>query len=119
MTLVGSTLYGMTFYGGTLGEGTIFSIPVIGGAPTVLASFDGADGAFVYGSSTLAGSLLYGTANEGGANNVGVAFSLAVNELNNGNVTASKSNQAQTQIRARAAYSAATRIFTCVTWKKS
>ena len=34
----------MTGSGGANSDGTIFSVPVTGGIPTVLASFNGADG---------------------------------------------------------------------------
>ena len=44
LTLSGSTLYGMTTYGGANNDGTIFSIPVTGGTPTTLLSFNGTDG---------------------------------------------------------------------------
>ena len=40
----GSTLYGMTPYGGADGDGNIFSIPVTGGTPTTLFSFNGTNG---------------------------------------------------------------------------
>ena len=39
----GSTLYGMASNGGANGYGTIFSIPVAGGTPTVLHSFNGTE----------------------------------------------------------------------------
>ena len=44
MTLSGSTLYGMTYGGGTNGDGNIFSMPVTGGTPTTLLSFNGTNG---------------------------------------------------------------------------
>jgi uncharacterized repeat protein (TIGR03803 family) len=44
MLLVGNTLYGTTLNGGTYGKGTIFSVPLTGGQPTILASFNGTDG---------------------------------------------------------------------------
>ena len=73
LTLVGSTLYGTTSYSGIgsngtafTGDGTVFSIPVTGGAATILASFNGADGAIPYSSMTLSGSTFYGTTDAGG-----------------------------------------------------
>ena len=41
----GSTLYGTTYAGGAYGDGTVFSVPMSGGSPTVLASFNGSNGA--------------------------------------------------------------------------
>ena len=65
LTLSGSTLYGMTCYGGSgytgasgTDSGTIFSIPVCGGSPTILYSFDGLHGANPFGGLTLSGSTL-------------------------------------------------------------
>ena len=82
LTLSGSTLYGMTSEGGAnggpLGDGTIFSIPVTGGTPTTLFSFNGTDGRLPYGDLTLSGSTLYGMATFGGANNDGTIFSIPV-----------------------------------------
>jgi uncharacterized repeat protein (TIGR03803 family) len=66
LTLSGSTLYGMTYGGGLNGDGAIFSIPVTGGTPTLLASFNGTDGALPWGSLTLVGSTLYGMTQDGG-----------------------------------------------------
>ncbi len=66
LTLSGSTLYGMTYHGGLNGDGAIFSIPVTGGSPTLLASFDGANGALPWGNLTLVGSTLYGMTQDGG-----------------------------------------------------
>jgi uncharacterized repeat protein (TIGR03803 family) len=69
LTLVGSTLYGTTNGGGAHNDGAIFSIPVSGGAPTLVASFSGsATGQNPDGSLTLSadGSTLYGTAINGG-----------------------------------------------------
>jgi uncharacterized repeat protein (TIGR03803 family) len=62
LTLVGSTLYGMTsdLYSTSASRGTIFSVPVGGGSVTTLATFDGANGSYPYGSLTLCGSNLYG-----------------------------------------------------------
>jgi uncharacterized repeat protein (TIGR03803 family) len=57
----------MTAFGGQYGEGAIFSIPVTGGTPTTLASFNGTDGEEPDGSLTLSGSTLYGMTVVGGA----------------------------------------------------
>ena len=78
LILNGSTLYGMTEYGGDNGDGTIFSVPVSGGTPTVLYSFDGDHGENPYGSLTLSGSTLYGMTSAGGANSDGTVFSVSV-----------------------------------------
>ena len=41
--------------------GTVFSVPVSGGSPTVLASFNGSNGNIPMGGLTLSGNTLYGT----------------------------------------------------------
>jgi uncharacterized repeat protein (TIGR03803 family) len=76
----GSTLYGMTEYGGAYSDGTIFSIPVTGGAPTTLLSFDGTNGSEPYGGLTLSadGSTLYGMTTFGGTDSAGTIFSIPV-----------------------------------------
>lgn len=76
LILDGSTLYGMTERGGVSNNGVVFSIPVTGGAPTLLHSFAGqpTDGAWPYGSLILDGGVLYGMTCYGGANDVGVIF---------------------------------------------
>ena len=70
LILSGSTLYGMTCWwrrpGNGVSDGTVFSIPVGGGTPTVLFSFDGTHGADPQGSLTLSGSTLYGMTVYGG-----------------------------------------------------
>jgi uncharacterized repeat protein (TIGR03803 family) len=65
----GRTLYGMAMYGGTYNYGTIFSMPIGGGALTTMASFDGYNGAHPSLSRlTLShdGQTLYGTTSSGG-----------------------------------------------------
>ena len=76
----GSTLYGTTYVGGAYLNGAIFSVPATGGTPTVLASFNGGDGAAPYAGLTLSGdgSTLYGTTTDGGADNAGTIFSVPV-----------------------------------------
>ena len=61
LTLSGNTLYGTTQYGGANGDGTVFSVPLSGGSPTVLASFNGSNGNEPLGGLTLSGNTLYGT----------------------------------------------------------
>ena len=78
LTLSGSTLYGTTYGGGSAGDGVVFSLPVSGGAPTILANFTGANGADPYGGLTLSGGTLYGATTNGGAFGNGVVFSLPV-----------------------------------------
>ena len=78
LTLSGSTLYGMTSSGGTKQLGTVFSLPVSGGPPTVLLSFSGSNGQDPLGGLTLSGSTLYGMTAEGGANGDGTVFSIPV-----------------------------------------
>jgi uncharacterized repeat protein (TIGR03803 family) len=67
----GRTLFGTTSFGGPSydssndGWGTVYSVPITGGTPTVLASFDGNNGAYPRGGLTLSadGTMFYGTAN--------------------------------------------------------
>ena len=76
----GSTLYGTTFYGGANYDGEVFSLPVSGGSPTVLAWFNGASGYGPEAGLTLSGNTLYGTAFNGGAYGEGTVFALTVPE---------------------------------------
>ncbi len=70
LVLSGTTLYGTTAHGGigfiggnyVTGYGTVFSLPVTGGSPTVLAYFNGSNGEYPVGGLTLSGTTLYGTA---------------------------------------------------------
>jgi uncharacterized repeat protein (TIGR03803 family) len=78
----GDTFYGTTVRGGTNDYGTVFSVPITGGTPTVLASFNGTSGVEPYASLTLSGSTLYGTTySSGGANNYGTVFALRPNAV--------------------------------------
>ncbi len=74
----GSTFYGMTNGGGADGDGTVFSIPVTGGTPTVLALVQRHERRAPYGDLTLNGSTLYGMNWDGGANGDGTIFSISV-----------------------------------------
>ena len=76
LTLSGSTLYGTTVEGGAHVYGTVFSLPLSGGAPTVLASFNGSNGDGPEAGVTLSGNTLYGTTEEGGAYGDGTVFSV-------------------------------------------
>jgi len=84
--LSGGTLYGTAVYAGTAISdgypfGDVFSLPVAGGTPTVLASFNGDDGANAADPNAgliLAGSTLYGTAGEDNTTGGGEVFSLPV-----------------------------------------
>ena len=76
----GTTLYGTTNEGGAYGDGTVFSIPVTGGSPTVLVSFSGSNGEYPDAGLTLVGNTLYGTTDQGGADNYGTVFALTVPE---------------------------------------
>jgi uncharacterized repeat protein (TIGR03803 family) len=57
--------------------GSIFSIPVSGGPPTTLLSFNYGNGQYPQGSLTLSGSTLYGMASQGGSG-YGTIFSIPV-----------------------------------------
>ena len=80
LTLSGSTLYGMTDRGGTDNYGTIFSVPITGGVPTTLLSFNNTNGQNPQGSLILNQSTLYGMTEYGGGGNgsgYGTVFSIA------------------------------------------
>jgi uncharacterized repeat protein (TIGR03803 family) len=87
LIISGSTIYGTTGQGGDLsqaagiGAGAVFSVPVSGGTPTLLASFRsvplGLDSDGVYPNGViLSGDTLYGTTNRGGAFDLGTVFSV-------------------------------------------
>ncbi len=88
LLLVGNTLYGTTIYGGNMslnshfGAGVVFSVPVTGGTPTVLATFENTNGCEPLAGLTLVGDTLYGTTQLGGNLNLnggagdGLIFSL-------------------------------------------
>ena len=73
-------LFGTTEAGGTNGDGTVFEVVKTASgydAPVTIASFDGTDGASLYGSliADAAGDL-FGTTAQGGANGYGTVFEL-------------------------------------------
>jgi uncharacterized repeat protein (TIGR03803 family) len=74
----GMTLYGTASAGGANNDGVVFSLPVTGGTPMILTSFNGIDGSVPETGLVLSGGTLYGTTYSGGANNHGVVFSLPV-----------------------------------------
>ncbi len=79
LTLSGNNLYGTTVYTASgNGGGTVFSVPLSGGSPTVLGAFNGSNGIFPVAGLTLSGNTLYGTASQGGALSAGdgTVFSL-------------------------------------------
>ena len=83
MILSGNTLYGTTSLGGDLsldggyGYGTVFSLPITGGTPTTLATFNGTNGSGP-NSLILSNGTLFGTTYLGGPNGGGTVFSLPV-----------------------------------------
>jgi uncharacterized repeat protein (TIGR03803 family) len=75
-------LFGTTHGGGANGYGTVFEIAKTASGyastPTTLVSFNGADGAYPFGSLIAdASGDLFGTTGEGGANGDGTAFEIA------------------------------------------
>jgi uncharacterized repeat protein (TIGR03803 family) len=77
LVMSGGLLYGAASNGGAnLIYGTVFSVPVTGGTPTVLADFDGTHGGIPWGDLVLSADSLYGTSLSGGASNGGVVFSV-------------------------------------------
>lgn len=79
LLLSGGTLYGTTNGDGAYDNGTVFSVPLTGGAPTVLYSFTGdLDGSDSAGSLIAdANGDLYGTTEHGGAYGDGTVFELS------------------------------------------
>ena len=77
---IGSNLYGTTQEGGSsYNDGTVFSVPITGGTPTVVASFNGSNGTYPWGGPlTQIGSTLYGTTQFGGSDNGGTLFSVPI-----------------------------------------
>jgi len=79
LLLSGSTLYGTTELGGPSGGGGVFSLPVTGGTPTLLGSFNnGNNGSGPIAGLVLSGSTLYGTTAYGGPDSAGEVFSLPI-----------------------------------------
>jgi uncharacterized repeat protein (TIGR03803 family) len=81
LTLSGTTLYGTTASGGANGDGEVFSVPITGGAPTVLGSFNITDGNAPVGPVIISGNTIYGTTSQGGANGNGINNSGTVYSL--------------------------------------
>jgi uncharacterized repeat protein (TIGR03803 family) len=75
----GLTLYGMSHSAGASNGGTVFSMPVTGGTPTLLGSFNATSGENPFGSVTLSadGLTLYGMTSDG-LGQFGSIFSLPV-----------------------------------------
>jgi uncharacterized delta-60 repeat protein len=79
LVISGSTLFGTTFAGGADDvDGEVYSLPESGGTPTVLASFNGADGSNPEAGLSVVGGILYGTTSSGGAHNDGEVFSVPI-----------------------------------------
>ncbi len=78
LTISGSTLYGRS-YENLTDFGSIFSVPLVGGAATTLTTFSvgGSAGYEPTGPVIIANGLIYGTT-ESGANGQGAVFSLPV-----------------------------------------
>jgi uncharacterized repeat protein (TIGR03803 family) len=81
LAVVGNSLYGTTADGGPnfYDHGTVFSLPISGGTPTVLAAFDGNNG-YYPNELTLIGSTFYGTTvnGQGMPTADGTVFSLPI-----------------------------------------
>jgi uncharacterized repeat protein (TIGR03803 family) len=78
VALSGTTLYGAARSGGANFEGTVYSVPLSGGSPTVLASFNVTNGAHPVGNLLVAGNTLYGTTEIGGTGGSGTVYSLPI-----------------------------------------
>lgn len=78
LILSGDTLYDTTSEGGSDNDGTVFSLPVTGGTPTAIGSFNGIQGSDPQAGVIQSGDTLYGTTAGGGAVGDGSVFSLPI-----------------------------------------
>ena len=78
LTLIGSTLYGTVQGDEFTSNGEVYSVPVSGGTPTVVADFNNANGVYPIDGLTLIGSTFYGTTYRGGNSGNGEVFSVPV-----------------------------------------
>lgn len=70
-------LYGTTFVGGASNKGSIFKVPLGGGTPVLVASFNGSNGANPTAALTKGkDGNFYGATSTGGANNKGGIYRL-------------------------------------------
>jgi uncharacterized repeat protein (TIGR03803 family) len=80
LALVGNTLYGTTLGGGpnfpTNNVGVVFSVPITGGTPSVVAPFDNVTGTHPWAGLTAVGSTFYAATRNGGTNNAGTVISV-------------------------------------------
>ncbi len=75
----GNMLYGSSPIGGdNNAEGEIYSLPITGGNPDLIAGFSGTNGSGPTGDLLLVNDTLYGVTSAGGASNDGVVFSLPI-----------------------------------------
>ncbi|MEH2241093.1 choice-of-anchor tandem repeat GloVer-containing protein [Nostoc sp.] len=73
----GGFLYGTTSLGGASNQGAIFKVPLGGGTPVLVASFNGSNGANPTAALTKGkDGNFYGTTSTGGANNKGGIYRL-------------------------------------------
>ena len=71
-------LYGTTVYGGTFNDGTIYSIPLGGGSPDTLYSFDGTSGSAPGAPLTQhTNGTFYGDSAWGGSDDLGTFYSFS------------------------------------------
>ncbi|MEH2381589.1 MAG: choice-of-anchor tandem repeat GloVer-containing protein [Nostoc sp.] len=71
-------IYGTTSLGGASNKGAIFKIPLGGGTPVLVASFNGSNGANPTAALTKGSDgNFYGTTSTGGANNKGAIYRLS------------------------------------------
>jgi uncharacterized repeat protein (TIGR03803 family) len=72
----GSSIYGVTSGGGANGDGEVFSVPVAGGTPSMLASFGSTDAGPI--DLILSGNTLYGMTLASGSSGTATVFSLPI-----------------------------------------
>jgi uncharacterized repeat protein (TIGR03803 family) len=76
LLLANGVLYGTTNGGGENSAGSVFSLPVGGGTPKILGSFNETNGNGPFGGLVLDNGTLYGTTFVGGAHGSGTVFSV-------------------------------------------
>lgn len=109
---LGNSFYGTELNDGSSADGDVFSIPAGEGTPTVIASFNGADGAEPSAGLILVGTTLYGTTQNGGAGGDGTVFAVDVSASTPVTVvtTAAKKKSAKPQHKVHQSTSKAAKV---------
>ena len=78
VVITNGMFYGATVIGGSSNDGIIYSLPIGGGVPNVLASFNGVDGFEPQSDLILTNGTLYGATFKGGSSNDGAIYSVPI-----------------------------------------